>query len=456
MASPTVSLTFENNDKEKRSSQLVSRRRVESVKEFRKIECGTHARNKKLRACIKVTSYATDDQRERIANRDNSGTKPTVAFSKVPRITLRSRPPSKLIDYNTLAASLFSLPSSVSRSISLSFPLTRYPRGLSRARSLRTLSVPRPHTRSHGEFYIPWVSCWLPSRVGLRFRCSVPLLPLGAVPLASLSLSHSRSFSSLVLRIPFNSLPPRPRTLSPCRTVVYISRGSFAHHRLAAVLASRESEFLPAAPPFLAFSLRPCVPLSLSLSLASFGVSRTPPIYTCIPVHFVSTRSVAHASPLLLPFFPLLSAPSGSARARSRGPFPSRLSISSSPDSRHTRSPRSFCPVPFHHRCRAAVPSLAPFVVPPPARPSPHRGCSPFCIAWLPLAPSFSLTPAPVATPSGSILVPLPLVRPRFLALSDARSSRSRLREAQGEDRGGGVAFTSGSSLGPAPVSCFA
>lgn len=294
-----------------------------------------YTRNKKLCACIKVTSYATDDQRERIANRDNSGTKPTVAFSKVPRITLRSRPPSKLIDYNTLAASLFSLPSSVSRSISLSFPLTRYPRGLSRARSLRTLSVPRPHTRSHGEFYIPWVSCWLPSRVGLRFRCSVPLLPLGAVPLASLSLSHSRSFSSSVLRIPFNSLPPRPRTLSPCRTVVYISRGSFAHHRLAAVLASRESEFLPAAPPFLAFSLRPCVPLSLSLtlsvlSLASFGVSRTPPIYTCIPVHFVSTRSVAHASPLLLPFFPLLSAPSGSARARSRGPFPSRLSISSS------------------------------------------------------------------------------------------------------------------------------
>lgn len=320
-----------------------------------------------------------------------------MAFSKVPQITLRSRPPSKLIDYNTLAASLFSLPSSVSRSISLSFPLTRYPRGLSRARSLRTLSVPRPHTRSHGEFYIPWVSCWLPSRVGLRFRCSVPLLPLGAVPLASLSLSHSRSFSSSVLRIPFNSLPPRPRTLSPCRTVVYISRGSFAHHRLAAVLASRESEFLPARaslPRFFPPSLRP----SLSHSLCPLSgflrrLSYPPDIY----VYSRAFRFNSFRRTRISPPSPLFPSSFCSLRFR-ESTFERSVSLSPLylflPDSRHTRSPRSFCPVPFHHRCRAAVPSLAPFV-PPPARlltaavrPSVSRGSPSSPPSHLPLLPS--------------------------------------------------------------------
>lgn len=134
-----------------------------------------------------------------IANRDNSGTKPTVVFSKVSRITLRSRPPSKLIDYNTLVASLFSsfVDLSLSHSpffspsLSLSFSLllTRYSRGLSQACSPCTPFLSPALTRSHGEFYIPWVSYWLPSRVGLRFRCSVPLLPSGAVPFPSLSFS---------------------------------------------------------------------------------------------------------------------------------------------------------------------------------------------------------------------------------------------------------------------------
>lgn len=61
-------------------------------------------------------------------------------------------------------------------------------------------------------------------------------------------LSVGCSASPLTL----SSARPRAR-----RTVTYISRGSFAHHRLAAVLASRESEFLPPCPPFLAFSLPP-------------------------------------------------------------------------------------------------------------------------------------------------------------------------------------------------------
>ena len=228
-------------------------------------------------------------------------------FSKVPRITLRSRPPSKLIDYNTLAASLFSPFVNLSFSLSHSFILFSSLWHATHAGYLERISPPVPFlslalTHSHGEFYIPWVSCWLPSRVGLRFRCSVPLLPSEAVPLPSLLLFHSRSFSSLVLRIPFNSLsvsPSHPFPLLPHRHL-YISWGSFAHHRLAAVLASRESEFLSAAPPFLAFSLRLYLLLSFrpwpSSVLSGFLRRLSYPRYTCIPVHFVSTRTIAHLS----------------------------------------------------------------------------------------------------------------------------------------------------------------
>lgn len=50
------------------------------------------------------------------------------------------------------------------------------------------------------------------------------------------------------------------------------------------------------------------------------------------------------------------------------------------PGSRHTRFPRSFCPVPFHHRCRTVVCALPH----PITRPCPLRR-SPFCIARVPL-----------------------------------------------------------------------
>lgn len=226
------------------------------------------------------------------------------------------------------------------------------------------------------------------SRVTIPLFC--PASPFGGRSSSfSLSLPRSRPFSSLVLRIPFNSLSTPPsHPFPPYRTVVYISRGSFAHHRLAAVLASRESEFLPAAPPFLAFSLRLYLPLSFHLwppSVLSGFLRRLsyPPIYTCIPVHFVSTRSVAHASSLLLLlllfllfFLPLPSAPSGSARARSRGPFPSRLSISSSQAAGTLVLLVLFAPFRFTTGAGRLCP---PSPRSSPARP--HRGCSPFCIA---------------------------------------------------------------------------
>lgn len=322
----------------------------------------------------------------------------------------------------------YSLPSSISLSFSLSPADTLPTRAISSVLPPLVPFLSPALTRSHGEFYIPRVSCWLPSRVGLRFRCSVPFLPSRAAPLPFPSLSHSRPFSSLVLRIPFNSLStPSLAPFPPCRTV-YISRGSFAHHRLEAVLASRESEFLPAAPPFLAFSLRPFRPFvpSIPLSfLVSFGVSRTSDIYVysrAFRFHsFRRTRISPPSPPPLLLSLPLPSAPSDSARARSRGPFPSLTSLSLPPrQPAHSFFsfflPRSVSPP---GGCALPHPVRRPPVLSAAVRPSVSRG-------------SPSLTPAPAATPSDSILVPLPPVRPRFLALSDARSSRSRLREAQG------------------------
>lgn len=140
---------------------------------------------------------------------------------------------------------------------------------------------------------------------------------------------------------PLTPSPPLPRTLSPFAAPSSIYREEVSHTTDSRQFSHLESQNFSL--PRLPSSLFPSVPTSLSpfisglplSSLASFGVSRTPPpIYTCIPVHFVSTRFVAHASPLLLLLhlfvLALPSAPSGSARARSRGPFPSRLSISSS------------------------------------------------------------------------------------------------------------------------------
>lgn len=282
------------------------------------------------------------------------------------------------------------------------------------------------------------------SRVTIPLFC--PASPFGrTVPLPSLSLPHSRSFSSLVLRIPFNSLPnPSLASSSPCRTVVYISREEVSHTTDSRQFSHLESQnfslprlpsslfpSVPTLPPFF----RPWPPLWLPSASPV-----TPSIYTCIPVHFVSTRSVAHASPLLLLlplFLPLPSAPSGSARARSRGPFPSRLSISSSQAAGRLVLLVLFAP--FRFTTGAGRLCSLPRPRSSPARPL--RGCSPFCIVRLPRTPSFSLTlllssrlrRAPSSFPRRSFAA-------RFLALSDTRSSRSRpLREAEGEK--GGLCF---------------
>lgn len=124
----------------------------------------------------KIRSCATDVTRT-IANRDNSGTKPTVTFSKVPRITLRSRPPSKLIDYNTLAASLFS-PFSFSLSLSFSAD-TLLTRAISSVLSppppFRTLSVLRPHALSRGVLHtMGFMLAPIQSRVTISFCLASP------------------------------------------------------------------------------------------------------------------------------------------------------------------------------------------------------------------------------------------------------------------------------------------
>lgn len=298
----------------------------------------------------------------------------------------------------------------------------------------------------------------------IQSRVTIPsfvlLLPSGRSPSLFSFILLSRALSldcSLrrVLRIPFDSLTA-PRPPSVPATVAYISRGSFAHHRLVAVLASRESEFLPPHPLFLAFSLPPAVPPFLPSSHpAPFrpawlpSASLVPSIYIRVfpCISFLLVPSVHTHLPC--PFSPPSSASCRSfslvlsaAGARSRGSFPSlRFAISFS-QAAGTRFPRSFCPVPFHHRCRAVVPSLNP-----PIRPSVSRNGVLLAHpgrARVDLCPSVSLRSR------------RRLVHQQFLPLSDQHVpldlACGGATTATGED----VAFTSGSSLGPAPVSCFA
>lgn len=245
---------------------------------------------------------------------------------------------------------------------------------------------------------------------------------------------------------PLTPSPPLPRTLSSFAAPSSIYREEVSHTTDSRQFSHLESQNFSL--PRLPSSLFPSVPTSLSpfisglplSSLASFGVSRTPPryirVFPCISFQLVSSHThllsfsfsfstFSFSLFLLLPLVPRehvreVRFPLASLSLPPRQPVHSFSSFF---------LPRSVSPpVPGGYTLPHPVRRASP-----PSSLRSLRGCSPFCIAQLPLTSSSSLTPAPVATPSGSILVPLPLVRPRFLALSDARSSRSRLREAQGE-----------------------
>lgn len=202
--------------------------------------------------------------------------------------------------------------------------------------------------------------------------------------------------------------------------------------------------------------------LSLSFSLWPPSTSPVPPIYTCIPVHFVSTRSIAaHASPILLLLFPPSPFPSSSYSRSAHSllsPLVPREHV------REVRFPLASLSLPPRQPALVLLVLFAPFRFTTGAgrlcRSSSSTALpalatiarSPFCIARPPPPTSrFSPRLCP------SLPNPSPLSRPQFLALSDARPSRSRSRGREiggGEDRE--LAFTSGSSFGPAPVSCFA
>lgn len=190
------------------------------------------------------------------------------------------------------------------------------------------------------------------------------------------------------------------------------------------------------------------------------STSLVPSIY--IPVHFVSSRFVGALSP---PFSSLSSLASSSCchcRCCSscssvslapssvfqlygyhyhplslfRFPASCRPAPSNQPASQPARSRRSFCPVLFHHRWRGG--SLQPLC-------TPSLSVSPVCYrslsssSSLACGRSFSLACSrflSFLSHSFSFPPPLPIGPHRRSILS--------------------LAFTSGSNLGPAPVSCFA
>lgn len=181
---------------------------------------------------------------------------------------------------------------------------------------------------------------------------------------------------------PLTPSPPLPRTLFPLTAPSSIYREEVSHTTDSRQFSHLESQnfSLPRLPsslfPSVSTSLSPFIsglPLS---SLASFGVSRTPRyirVYSRTFRFNSFRRTRIFPSPPPSPFPPLLSPSSFCSLWFRESTFERSVSLSPLylflPGSRHTRSPRSFCPVPFHHRCRAAVPSLTPFV----ARPSSPR-----------------------------------------------------------------------------------
>lgn len=188
--------------------------------------------------------YSYNILRERdIANCDNFDTKLTMCSQRWPNHGALS------LALNSLITTHSRIPCSLLSPLPLSLSPTRYSRGLSRVCSPCPLSI--PHHHSHREFYIPWVSCWLPSRVGLRFRSSC--FSLRAVPLPSLSLS---------LRIPFNSpFSPRPH---PSAAPPSIYREEVSHTTDSRQFSHLESQnFSLRYPPFSLFLPSSVVPLCL-------------------------------------------------------------------------------------------------------------------------------------------------------------------------------------------------
>lgn len=244
-------------------------------------------------------------------------------FSKVSRITLRFRPPSKLIDYNTLAASLFSpfvnLSFSLSLTHSFSFPLsdtlpTRaissvflplYPFYPSLSHTLTgSFTYHGFHAGSHPESGYDSVVL---SRFSLR-------RPFHFLLSCSSILDRSLRWCSASLLTPS---PFLPRTLFPsCRTVIYIYREEVSHTTDSRQFSHLESQnfSLPCLPSSLFLSVStsfsPFVPgLPLS-SLASFSVSHTSDIYVYSRAFRFNSYHRTHISPSPFPFFLSLALPS--------------------------------------------------------------------------------------------------------------------------------------------------
>lgn len=151
-------------------------------------------RNKKLCAYIKY-NILRDRRNANIANRDNSGTKPTVVFSKVSRITLRSHPPSKLIDYNTRGFPILSL--------SLSFVLlfSLFPADMLLTRAISSVLspypfCPPPSRAPRGVLHtMGFMLAPIQSRVTIPLFC--PASPFGG---RSSSFFLALSFSTVLFR----------------------------------------------------------------------------------------------------------------------------------------------------------------------------------------------------------------------------------------------------------------
>jgi len=297
-------------------------------------------------------------------NRDNSDTKLTVCSQRYLNHAALSPALNSLI--TTHSASLFSpaadfLSPLLSLSLSLSLFLSN--RRATHAGYLGRASpvpFPIPHPRAlTGSFTYHGFHAGSYPESGYDSVVR-PASPFGLFSFFS-SRSLVRTFSLSALRIPFDSPPPPARSPHPATAPSPIYREEVSHTTDSRQFSHLESQnFSPPSSPLSRFF--PPFPLSTlrrpTPSPASLGVSRTPPRYIRISRAF-RFHSFRQCTRISLLFFPpgrstsRPSDPSRSTRARSRGTFSSRLPISSS-QATGTRSPRSFCTVPFHHRCRAA------------------------------------------------------------------------------------------------------
>lgn len=312
-------------------------------------------------------------------------------FQRYPESRCVLARPLKLIDYNTLAACLFS-------------PLVDF----SLCPSLFAFLSPADTlpTRAISSVFPPYPFCPPPSRAltgsftyhGFHAG-SHPESGYDSVVLSRFSLREYRptAFSLSLSRSHildrslrwYSASPLTPCPTPPSHPLPLAAPSSIYRARKFRTPQTRGSSRISRVriSPFLAFSLRPYPPsllpslTSLLSSLASFGVSRNPlDIYVYSRAFRFNSFRRTRISPPPPPSPPLSPSSLCSLWFR-ESTFERSVSLSPLylflPGSRQTRSPRSFCPVPFHHRCRAAVlpPSPGrPSVLSAAVRPSVSRG----------------------------------------------------------------------------------